>query len=114
MITLYEGRIALTDGCPRDPSAANRVVQVLAVGPTIALARGTVGVLVLETDHQWRTWLNEGDLRPLSESQERLQKEHGLPHEFAALCWRSVDDKANTYDEAKALIRKYTMEFYEA
>lgn len=113
MLTLYTGRVCMTDRHPRDPAAASRLVEVVAIGPTLVLDKGQVGVDVLEVDRQWRTWLNEGDLQPLTTVQESLREKHGLPHEFAAACWKAMSDGMITHDEARDAISKYTVEFYQ-
>lgn len=114
MLTIYQGRIARLSNFPRDPAAANRVVRVLAVGPTCVLGRDDIGIEVLEVDRQWRTVVKATDLAPLTDRQQSMQEAHGLPHEFAEACWRASDNLEITPSEARAAIHKYTLEFYNA
>jgi len=112
MLTLYVGRVVKIDRHPRDPAAACRLARIVAVGPTVVLAKGTVGVEVLELDRPWSTWLNEGDLIPLSDRQEELRAKHGLPTEFAEACYAALGEIS--IDEAREAIRKYSREFNDA
>jgi hypothetical protein len=114
MPVLYTGRVGRTGTCCLDPDAANRLVEVLAVGPTCVLAQGQVGVRVLEIDHPWSTVLKEDDILPLRDEQVSLREAHGLPHEFAAACWKASDNLKCTNEEARAAIRAYSIEFHAA
>ena len=114
MPILYTGRVGRASTCCSDPAAANRLVEVLAVGPTWVLAKGQVGVRVLEIDHHWSTVLKEDDILPLRDEQVKLRVAHGLPHEFAAACWKASDNLACTNEEARAALRNYSIEFHAA
>lgn len=113
MLTLYEGRVVQVENCDLDQSVNGCAAKVLAIGPTFVLGKDQVAVEVLQVDHQWRTVVKANDLSALTENQEKLRNAHGLPHEFAAACWRACDNLEITPSESRAAIQKYVEEFYK-